>query len=103
LETIPNGKLLEGLKTARGKGRDDHLVRTLAGSAVPTPALRHTSFEVCLGELRRNPSRATLNDIQSGKKIPRSWSVSRFLASLGQGGHRAELEAVFKAMVKRQK
>ena len=30
-QTIPDGKLLEGLKAARGKGRDDYPVRTLWG------------------------------------------------------------------------
>lgn len=101
LASIPDSKLLEGLKAARGKGRDDYPVRTLWGVAVLTAALRHTSFEACLGELRRNPSLAKLIGIESEEKIPKSWNVSRFLDALGQGGHRAELEGVFNAMVKR--
>lgn len=101
LETIPDGKLLESLKAARGKGRDDYPVRTLWGVAVLTAALRHTSFEACLGELRRNPSLAKLIDIESEARIPKSWNVSRFLDVLGQGGHRVELEAAFNAMVQR--
>ena len=101
LEIIPDGKLLEGLKTARGKGRDDYPVRTLWGVAVLTAALRHTSFEACLGELRRNPSLAKLVGIESEEKIPKSWNISRFLDVLGQEGHRAELEAAFNALVKR--
>ena len=101
LETIPDAKLLEGLKTARGKGRDDYPVRILWGVAMLTAALRHTSFDACLGELGRNPALAKLIGIESEKKIPKGWSVSRFLERLGQGGHRPELEAVFNAMAKR--
>src|SRR5271157_1256402 len=101
LETMPDAKLLEGLKAARGKGRDDYPVRTLWGVAVLTAALRHTSFDACLGELGRNPALAKLIGIESEEKIPKGWNVSRFLERLGQGGHRPELEAVFNAMAKR--
>jgi hypothetical protein len=48
LETIPDGKLIEGLEAARGKGRDDYPVRALWGVVLLTIALRHTGFEACL-------------------------------------------------------
>jgi len=60
-------------------------------------------FEACPGELRPDPSLAKLSDIESAEKIPKSSNLSRFPTTLGQGDHRAELEAVFKAMVRRQK
>ena len=60
LETIPDGKLMEGLEAARGKGRNDYPVRALWGVVLLTIALRHTGFEACLGELRRNPALAKL-------------------------------------------
>ncbi len=101
LETIPDATLLEGLNAARGKGRDDYPVRTLWGVAVLTAALRHTSFDACLGELGRNPTLAKLIGIESEEKIPKGWNVSRFLQRLGQRGHRPDLEAVFNGMAKR--
>ena len=101
LETIPDGKLLEGLKAARGKGRDDYPVRALWGVVLLTIALRHTGFEACLGELRRNPALAKLIGIRSISDVPRGWNISRFLDVLGQEPHRLELEAMFNQMIQR--
>jgi hypothetical protein len=101
LETIPDSKLLEGLKAARGKGRDDYPVQVLWGVVVLTIALRHTGFEACLGELRRNPVLAKLIGIQSISDVPQGWNVSRFLDILGQEPHRLELEAIFNQMIQR--
>jgi hypothetical protein len=101
LETIPDGKLLDGLKTARGKGRDDYPVRVLWGVVLLTIALRHTGFEACMGELRRNPVLAKLIGIRSISDVPRGWNISRFLDVLGQEPHRLELEAMFNRMIQR--
>lgn len=46
----------QDLCKARGKGRDDYPVQTLWGVVLLSIALRHTGFEACLGELRRNPT-----------------------------------------------
>ena len=54
LDSIPDAKLLDGLRYARGKGRNDHPVSTLWGVVLLTIALRHVTFEACLDELRRN-------------------------------------------------
>ncbi len=101
LETIPDGKLVEGLVAARGKGRDDYPVRTLWGVVLLTIALRHTGFEACLGELRRNPALAKLIGIDSADEVPKGWNVSRFLDVVGQEPHRVELEAIFNQMIRR--
>jgi Transposase DDE domain len=101
LETVPDGKLLDGLKAARGKGRNDYPVRALWGVVLLTIALRHTGFEACLGELRRNPALAKLIGIRSIRDVPRGWNISRFLDVLGQGPHRLELEAMFNQMIQR--
>ena len=101
LEAIPDGKLLAGLKAARGKGRDDYPVQTLWGVVLLTIALRHTGFEACLGELRRNPSLAKMIGIQSVADVPKGWNVSRFLDVLGQEPHRLELEAAFNQIIQR--
>jgi len=101
LETIPDGKLMEGLEAARGKGRNDYPVRALWGVVLLTIALRHTGFEACLGELRRNPTLAKLIGLDSADEIPKGWNLSRFLDVLGQEPHRLELEAMFNQMIQR--
>ncbi len=101
LEAIPDGLLLEGLKAARGRGRNDYPVRSLWGVVVLSVSWRHTGFEACLGELRRNPALAKLIGIESKKDIPKAWNVSRFLDVLGQEPHRPELQSVFNRMVQR--
>jgi hypothetical protein len=101
LEVIPDGKLLEGLRDARGKGRDDYAMRTLWGVVALTIALRHTGFEACLGELQRNPTLARLIGIESEDDVPNGWNISRFLDVLGQSPHRPALEAVFNQMIQR--
>src|SRR5437763_1115845 len=50
LEAIPDAPLLHGLRTARGRGRDDYPVSVLWGVAVLTPLLRHPSYDACLAE-----------------------------------------------------
>ncbi|MGA9041575.1 MAG: transposase [Terriglobales bacterium] len=101
LEAIPDGKLVEGLEAARGKGRNDYPVRTLWGVVLLTIALRHAGFEACLGELRRNPVLAKLIGIGSADEVPNGWNVSRFLDVVGQEPHRVELEAIFNQMIQR--
>src|SRR5208283_4188898 len=101
LEAIPDAKLIEGLEAARGKGRDDYPVRALWGVVLLTVALRHTGFEACLGELRRNPTLAKLIGIGSANEVPKGWNVSRFLDVDGQEPHRFELEAIFNQMIRR--
>ena len=44
LEAIPDASLLQGLRQARGHGRDDYPVSVLWGVAVLTPLLRHPSL-----------------------------------------------------------
>jgi hypothetical protein len=100
-EAIPDGPLLEGLRTWRGHGRNDYPVAVLWRVIVLTIALRHRDFEACLGELRRNPTLQKLIGIESVKQIPRGYNVSRFLDVLGQDPHRSRLQDVFNVMVQR--
>ena len=53
LAAIPDGRLLEGLRQWRGKGRNDYPVRALWGSLLLTFALRHATIENCLTELNQ--------------------------------------------------
>ena len=101
LNGIPDQALLEGLRTARGRGRDDYPVEVLWGVVVLTIALRHTHIESCLGELGRNPSLAKLIGIKKPQQIPQGCNVSRFLKTLGQEPHRSELQNVFNVMAKK--
>ena len=101
LEVIPDGALLESLRTARGKGRDDVPVRVAWGVLVLSVALRHTTIEACLGELRRNESLRRLIGIESEDTVPQKWNLSRFLDALGQEPHLSRLHEVFDRLIQR--
>jgi len=101
LQALPDGPLLDGLRRARGRGRDDYPVERLWGVLLFTIALRHTSFESCLAELHRNPSLCRLLGITDVQDIPHLWNVSRFLDVLGQEEHHAALRAVSDVLVQR--
>jgi hypothetical protein len=101
LEAIPDSALLQGLRVARGRGRDDYPVSLLWGVAVLTPLLRHHSYDACLAEVRRNPALRRLLGVQTDDQIPRHWNLSRFLDVLGHPAHLAAMRAGFDAMVAR--
>lgn len=101
LEVLPDQPLLDGLRAARGRGRDDFPVERLWSVVVLTIALRHHSFESCLAELHRNPSLCRLIGITSVEQIPNAWNVSRFLDVLGQEPHQGHLRTVFDDLVAR--
>jgi hypothetical protein len=101
LAMLPDGKLLESLRRARGKGRDDYPVEVLWGVVVLTALLRHPGVEACLGELGRNAGLRQAIGIESEAGVPKKWNVSRFLETLGRDPHRTLLHAMFDAMVGR--
>jgi hypothetical protein len=101
LATLPDGKLLDSLRTARGKGRDDYPVHVLWGVVVLRVALRHQTTEAILGELRRNGALRRLIGIESEPCVPNSWNISRFEEVLGQEPHRTLLKDVFNELIKR--
>lgn len=101
LEAIPDAALLQGLRTARGRGRDDYPVSVLWGVAVLTPLLRHPSHEACLAELRRNPALRRLLGVEAEAQVPHHWNLSRFLDTLGHPVHLAAMHAGFDRMVQR--
>ena len=101
LAVIPDGPLLEGLRSARGRGRDDYPVHVLWGVVLLTVAMRHLTFEACLGELRRNEALRRLIGIESEEKVPRKWNVSRFLDVLGQEPHLTRAREIFDGMIRR--
>ena len=91
LESIPDHPLLESLRAARGKGRDEYPVEVLWGTLVLAIALRHVSIDACLEELRRNPALRLLIGIEGEEKVPGPDNMSRFLATLGEEPHLAHL------------
>jgi hypothetical protein len=101
LEVIPDQPLLDSLHAARGKGRDDVPVRVAWGVLVLSVALRHTTIEACLAELRRNESLRKLIGIESEDAVPQKWNLSRFLDRLGEEPHLTHLHGIFDAMIRR--
>ena len=101
LEAIPDASLLQGLRQARGHGRDDYPVSVLWGVAVLTPLLRHPSYDGCLAELRRNPTLCRLLGVETEAQIPHHWNLSRFLDVLGHPAHLVAMRVSFDAMVRR--
>lgn len=101
LTRVPDGRLLAGLRSYRGRGRDDYPVRVLWGVLLLQIALRHPHVEAVLGELRRNVALRELIGIEEEAKVPHGYNVSRFLAVLGQEPHRSELHRIFDVLVQK--
>lgn len=101
LAALPDAPLLDGLRAARGKGRDDFPVAVLWGVLVLTILLRHVSFDACLAELRRNSDLRRLLGLASEHDVPQAWNFSRFLEVLGEEPHLTNLRAVFDVMAQR--
>jgi DDE family transposase/transposase-like protein DUF772 len=101
LAALPDGKLLNSLRTARGKGRDDYPVSVLWGVVVLRVALRHVTTEAVLAELRRNEGLRRLIGIESEAGVPKPWNISRFEEVLGQEPHRTLLKEVFNELIQR--
>jgi hypothetical protein len=101
LAALPDAKLLDSLRKARGKGRNDYPVHVLWGVIVLRVALRHVTTEAVLAELRRNEGLRRLIGIDSEAGVPHAWNISRFEEVLGQEPHRTLLKEVFQVLVQR--
>src|SRR5271168_3238151 len=101
LAALPDGKLLNSLRVARGKGRNDYSVSTLWGVVVLRVALRHITTEAVLAELRRNEGLRRLIGIESEAGVPKAWNISRFEEVLGQEPHRTLLKEIFNVLIRR--
>jgi len=100
LKLLPDGKLLDALVRARGRGRRDYSVHVLWGVVVLTPLLRHTSFAATLAELGRNPSLRRLIGVESTERVPKPWNVTRFLAVLGTEPFLGLMRGAFDTLVR---
>jgi len=101
LASIPDAKLLDSLRRARGKGRDDYPVTALWGVLLLTAALRHPSFQSCLDELGRNEGLRRTIGIESEEQVPKKWNISRFQEVLGEEPHRTLAKEAFDQMTQR--
>jgi hypothetical protein len=101
LAALPDGKLLDSLRRARGKGRNDYPVHVLWGVVVLRVVLRHVTTEAVLGELRRNDGLRRLIGIASEAGVPKPWNISRFEEILGQEPHRSLLKEIFNVLIQR--
>ena len=101
LETVPDGRLLDGLRRHRGRGRNDYPIHVLWGVLLLRIALRHVSVEATLGELSRNEHLRRLIGIERESGVPKAWNVSRFLEVLGREPHASELRRIFNGMALR--
>jgi Transposase DDE domain/Transposase domain (DUF772) len=101
LAALPDGKLLNSLRAARGKGRNDYAVSVLWGVVVLRVARRHITTEAVLAELRRNEGLRRLIGIESEAGVPKPWNITRFEDVLGQEPHRTLLKEVFDVLIER--
>jgi hypothetical protein len=101
LATIPDERLLDSLRHARGKGRDDYPVAALWGTFLLAIVLRHHTMDACLQELERNPALRLLVGIEAEEDVPKPHNMSRFAATLGAEPHHTLLREVFDALVQR--
>jgi hypothetical protein len=99
LAALPDAKLLDSLRKARGKGRNDYPVHVLWGVVVLRVVLRHTTTEAMLAELRRNADLRRLIGIASEHDVPKPWNISRFEEVLGQEPHRTYLKEIFNVLI----
>ena len=99
LAALPDGKLLNSLRAARGKGRDDYPVSVLWGVVVLRVALRHITTEAVLAELRRNEGLRRIIGIESESGVPNKWNMSRFEDVLGQEPHRTHMKTIFNVLI----
>jgi hypothetical protein len=101
LHSLPDAKLLAGLRHCRGRGRDDYPVHVLWGVVVLQVVLRHPTYQAVLGELCRNAALRRLIGAEYESDVPKAWNISRFLVVLGEEPHRSELQQIFNHLVQK--
>jgi hypothetical protein len=97
LSSLPDQALLDGLRQARGQGRNDYPVSVLWGVVVLSVLCRHVWLNDCLAELHRTPTLCDIIGIRKVSEIPKPHNLSRFLDLLGQPAHLRALRDLFDA------
>lgn len=96
---LPDSRLLEALRTYRGKGRNDYAFEVLWFCALLQPLLRHVTMRATLDELRRNTYLRGLGGMETAADVPKEWNMSRFIALLGTEPFLGMLREVFDGLV----
>jgi hypothetical protein len=99
LAVLPDGRLIDSLRKARGRGRNDYPVSVLWGVVLLRVILRHITTEAVLAELRRNEGLRRLIGIESEAGVPKKWNMSRFEEVLGLEPHRTLLKEIFNVLI----
>lgn len=85
IETMPDNKLMETLKTLRGNGRNDHPIEAMWNSILAGIVFEHVSIESLRRELSRNAQLRELcgfNPLKGVEAIPSKSAYNRFLLKL---------------------
>ena len=85
IETMPDQKLIQILRTLRSKGRNDHPIEAMWNSILAGIVFEHVSIESLRRELRRNAQFREMcgfNPLAGVNAVPSKSAYSRFLSSL---------------------
>lgn len=108
IDNIPDGRLIQKLKTIRGKGRNDWTVESMWHAFIAGLVFQHSSESEMLRELNRNSQLRDLCGFTPKRKkqkdgsykifvAPTASAYSRFLKNLK--GCQKELDEIFKELV----
>ena len=85
IETMPDQKLIQSLRTLRSKGRNDHPIEAMWNSLLGGIVFEHASIESLRRELRRNAQFREMcgfNPLAGANAVPSKSAYSRFLSRL---------------------
>ncbi|NOX56021.1 MAG: hypothetical protein GXP27_16580 [Planctomycetes bacterium] len=102
-ESIPDARLLAGLRARRGQGRnDDPLpVPHPVGDAAIDDGAAVADDRVVPGGTETEPVASAFDRSGEESDVPKACNMSRFLAALGQEPHRTHLRECFDRMIRR--
>lgn len=101
IETMPDEKLMSTLRNLRGKGRNDHGIRSMWNSILAGIVYEHVSVASLRRELSRNAQLRELcgfNPLMGAKAIPSKSAYNRFLSNLIN--HESLIREMFDCLVK---
>ena len=85
IETMPDQKLIQILRTLRTRGRNDHPIEAMWNSILAGIVFEHVSIESLRRELRRNAQVREMcgfNPLAGVNAVPSKYAYSRFLSRL---------------------
>lgn len=85
IETMPDEKLMQTLRTSRANGRNDHPIEAMWNSILAGIVYEHASTESLRRELSRNAQLREMcgfNPVAGAKSVPSKSAYNRFLSNL---------------------